>query len=42
MAAVAPTANVPSIRQRVLASSGRIKRVKTLDRLDAKIGRAHV
>ena len=33
MAAVAPTAHVPSIRQRVLASSGRIKRVKALDRL---------
>jgi phosphate transport system permease protein len=33
MAAVAPTAHVPSIRQRVIASSGRIKRVKALDRL---------
>ena len=33
MAAALPTANVPSIRQRVLASTGRIKRVKALDRL---------
>jgi phosphate transport system permease protein len=33
MSAAAPTAQAPSIRERVLASTGRIKRVKALDRV---------